>query len=79
MPIATFRISGTEILHEERRRALAHLADDLQALGIECHVNYRPPDPGKRGVTWYEVLYIYLGTKALESLTGYAFNVLAEQ
>ncbi|WP_189764815.1 hypothetical protein [Streptomyces xanthochromogenes] len=79
MPTATFRVGGTEILHEDRRRSLANLADDLQALSIECHLDYRPPDPGKRGVTWYEVLGIYLGTKALEGLTGYAVNALAEQ
>ncbi|MGP4048356.1 hypothetical protein [Streptomyces sp. 2A115] len=79
MPTATFRISGTEILHEDRKRALARLADDLQSFGVECPLNYRPPDPGRRGVTWFEVLYIYLGTKALESLTGYVFDALAEQ
>ncbi|MET8248234.1 hypothetical protein ABZV31_29825 [Streptomyces sp. NPDC005202] len=79
MPTATFRIGGTEILHEDRKRAIARLAGDLQPLGVECHLNYRPPEPGRRGVTWFEVLYIYLGTKALESLTSYAFDALAEQ
>ncbi len=30
------------------------------------------------GVTWWEVLYIYLGTKGLDALTGHAFQLLLD-
>lgn len=30
------------------------------------------------GVTWWEVLYIYLGTKGLDALTGHAFQLFLD-
>ncbi len=30
------------------------------------------------GVTWREVLYIYLGTEGLDALTGHAFQLLLD-
>src|ERR1700761_3839167 len=76
---ATFRIGGGPvILSDKYRDALTELAQDLRELQIQSELDYQPPDPNRRGLSWFEVLGIYLGGKALDAMTSYAFDALAE-
>lgn len=64
----TVRIGGTEILTDDRRRALEQLIDQFREERLDGEISYRPPTG--RGVTWYEVTLIYIGMKALDAVTG---------
>jgi hypothetical protein len=49
-PYFVLRISGTEVLNEDRLSDLEELADKLRELSLDGEIAYRPPTG--RGVTW---------------------------
>lgn len=65
-----FRIGGNEILYKERRADVEQLIGEVRTqLALEGELSYTPPSG--RGVTWYEIMGIYIGTKALDAATGH--------
>jgi hypothetical protein len=69
----------TERFLEERITALDELADGLAALGHDVKRNYHEQPPGRYGVTWWEVVYIYLGMKAIDAMTSRALDAVLDK
>jgi hypothetical protein len=67
---------GTERFLPERMEALQELEDDITRAGFSPSSESHQQAPGSYGVTWWEVVLIYVGTHALDSVTSNAFDSL---
>src|SRR4051812_23695489 len=79
MPRAIIYKPGTELFNDERLAALDELADLVTAAGFDVERCYREQQPGSRGVTWWEVVYIYLGMKAVDTATSRVFDATLDR
>jgi hypothetical protein len=70
---------ATERLLPERLAALQDLENEIADGGFTVDTEYREQRPGTYGVTWWEVVLIYLGTQGLDNLTSHAFDTLLEK
>jgi len=70
---------GTERFLEERINALDELAGELATMGHDVERDYHEQAPGRYGITWWEVVYIYVGMKALDAVTSRALDAMLDR
>lgn len=63
-------------LDDESAIAWEDLAERLRGLGHEVRREDKYMEPGRLGLTWYEVVLVYLGIKALDTVTGDAMDAV---
>jgi hypothetical protein len=63
----------------EREAAINELISDLYSLKIPIRTSYGEQAPDRRGVTWWEILYIYLVSRGVDAVTGYAYSAALDQ
>lgn len=69
MPEVTIRMgSPADIISDEQRASIEHLADDLRQRGHDAGTEIIPYIPGRRGVTWPESVAIFVGSGAATAL-----------
>jgi hypothetical protein len=71
---------GLEFLTDQRRDDLQELLADVTGLGYVVDLDFGPePEPGKYGVTWLEVVAIYVGAKVLDGMTADAIDIAVKK
>ena len=74
MPDTLVYKPASERFLPERMAALQELVDDVARAGFPVVTEYHEQTPGSYGVTWWEVVFIYVGTRGLDSLVTHAFD-----
>ena len=66
-------------LNEEFALAWEELADQLRDLGHDVRREDRYMEPGRRGITFGEVVAVYIGMKALDTVTGHVMDAALQR
>jgi hypothetical protein len=79
MPDVLVYKPASERFLPERMAALDELVENIANAGFSVDTEYHEQQPGTYGVTWWEVVLIYLGTQSLDSLTSHAFDKVIDK